>query len=239
MTDLCAAHRPYLGALADDQVELVPTEAQEHVMGCETCSQEVRTHRLLDRKLRSGVAAGLPSAVGTATPIDVPNQVPRRRQRRAAVAAAVLALGGAGGIAVWQVNQEPAGMSAALAASAAPPQFRSQDAAAIRLWCEGRSGRPMETTGLPGVTPVGARMDKAGGIEVVTIEYQTPGGEHLAVSWLDATGSAQRETSVQSRVVAGRIVLMVHSVAGAAVISGDAQPSVLWAAAGALQAASR
>ena len=197
------------------------------------CARELGAYRTLNLTLRDP----LPGAETTLR-VQPVGRLSRHVWSRFAAAgvAAFLLIGGGVGFSAWRASQAPPGLMAAVAAAQAPPQFASSDTAAIHAWCVQSSGRPMLALDLSGLTPVGARMDHDNGVEVVTLSYVTRSGEHVAVSWLDSLGSAPRSTSVESRVVSGHTVLMLHSTAGAAVLSGDAPASVLWAAAGAIEA---
>ncbi|GAC1583334.1 MAG: hypothetical protein NVS3B24_21970 [Candidatus Dormibacteria bacterium] len=233
MSENCAVHGLYLSVLADGELELVPATTRQHVLQCADCARELSAYRVLNLKLRDALPMATP-ATGTRRL----RRGPHRLWTRLTIGgmAAALLVGGGVGFSAWRSSQEPPGLSAAMAAATAPAQFSSSSTSAIHAWCVQSSGRPMPTLDLPGLTPVGARMDRADGVEVITLSYVTPIGERVGVSWLDSLGSAPRSTSVESRVVSGRMVLMLHSTAGAAVVSGDASASVLWAAAGAIEA---
>src|SRR6516225_321549 len=86
----CAPHRPYLSAIADGELGLVPAPMLAHVRSCRACGREVETHALLTVRLRQAVAP----ARGRPGPW-------RRRAAGAAVALALVAAG-VGALAVWR-----------------------------------------------------------------------------------------------------------------------------------------
>jgi hypothetical protein len=203
----CAPHRPYLSAISDGELDLVPASTLAHVRTCRACGREVETHSLLTARLRQAVA---PARTRSGSRLVRPWAV--------AVAAVLVAVTVAG-LAVWRGlgGQD----QAVLVATAAqrPPEFRSTDEAAIGAWCERQSGRPMPLVAVPALTPVGARIDQVAGAQVVTVAYRTEAGSHVTVSWLDA---ARDPPGVEERSAAGRTVLLVRSPSGTAVVAGDA-----------------
>jgi hypothetical protein len=215
----CAPHRPYLAAIADGELDLVPASTLAHVRNCQACGREIGDHSLLTDRLRLAVAP----ARGRRAPA-------LRRPVVAAVAALLVAVTAAG-LAAWH---GPGGQDqVAVAADAAhgPLQFRSGDDAAIGAWCERQSGRPMPVVAVPSLTPLGARSDRLAGADVVTVAYRTETGARVTVSWLDA---ARDPPGVQERAAAGREVLVVRSPSGTAVVTGDAPTPVLRAVAASL-----
>ncbi len=70
---------------------------------------------------------------------------------------------------------------------------------------------------------------------MVTVAYRTEAGSRVTVSWLDATAS---RSSVEDRGAAGRIVLLVRSSSGTAVVTGDAPAPTLRSIAAQLQSES-
>jgi hypothetical protein len=87
--------------------------------------------------------------------------------------------------------------------------------------------------------PIGARMDRRGSAEIVTVTYLTAQHRTLRVSWLDASLTSPGARSVHAHSVAGRMALVVLSGAGTAVISGDAPLGTLWDVAARIQAGTR
>lgn len=94
----------------------------------------------------------------------------------------------------------------------------------------------MREVALPGLSPLGARMDNRAGAHIVTVTYATPQGERINVSWLDAGQAPTGKSDVQTRMIGGRTVLLVASPVGTAVISGSAPLPSLWATATELEA---
>ena len=216
----CAPHRPYLSAIADGELELVPASALAHVRTCHACGREVETHSLLTARLReAAIPAGRPGL---------------RRPWAAAAVAAVLVAAMVAGLGVWRGLGGQDQVLAAASAAQGPPQFRSSDQEAIGAWCERQSGRPMPVVALPSLSPLGARTDEVAGARVVTVAYRTEAGSRVTVSWLDAAAS---RSSVEDRSAAGRIVLVVHSSSGTAVVTGDAPAPALRSTAALLQSA--
>lgn len=222
----CKEHRPYLAALADGETELVPAATLTHVADCPGCAEEADTHRLLGARLSASV---------NADKLPKPRQRGRSwRVRLGAAAAAVIALAGAA--AGWHAYTGEDRVAAAVAVASDQPQYSSSDASTITSWCERVSGRPMREVALPGLSPVGARMDHRAGADIVTVTYATPQGERINVSWLDASQAPPGRSDVQTRMIEGRTVLLVASPGGRAVISGSAPLSSLWATAATLAA---
>jgi len=222
----CREHRPYLAAIADGELELVPAATLAHVADCPDCAEEADTHRLLGARLRASLNADrLPT--------------PRRGRRSwpvrlGAAAAVVIALAGAA--AGWHAYTGEDRVAAAVAVASGQAQYSSSDASTITSWCERASGRPMREVALPGLSPLGARMDHRAGADIVTVTYATPQGERINVSWLDASQAQTGGSDVQTRMIEGRTVLLVASPGGTAVISGSAPLSSLWATAARLAA---
>lgn len=216
----CAPHRPYLSAIADGELELVPASTLAHVRSCRACGREGETHSLLTARLREAVA---PAARRSGL-----------RRPWAAAVAAVLVAAVVAGLAVWRGLGGQDQVLAAASAAQAPPQFRSADEAAIGTWCERESGRPMPVVVLPSLSPLGARTDQVAGARVVTVSYRTEAGSLVTMSWLDATPGP---SSVEDRSAAGRTVLLVRSPSGTVVVAGDAPPPTLRSIAAHLQAA--
>jgi hypothetical protein len=219
----CAQHRPYVSAIADGELELVPPSTLAHARACRACECEVETHSLLTARLREAVARA-PSRSGAGL----------RRPWAAAAVATLLVAAMVAGLAVWRGLGGQDDVLAAASAAQRPPQFHSMDEAAIGAWCERESGRPMPVVALPSLIPMGARADQIAGVRVVTVAYRTGAGSPVTVSWLDATPG---RSSVVDRSAAGRMVLLVRSPSGTAVVTGDAPASTLRSIAAQLQAA--
>ena len=217
----CAPHRPYLSAIADGELDLVPASTLAHVRTCRACRREVETHSLLSARLREAVAPA-----GRSGP---------RRPWVAAAVAAVLVTAMVAGLAAWRGLGGQDQVLAAASAAQGPAQFRSADQEAIGAWCERQSGRPMPVVALASLNPLGARTDQVAGAQVVTVAYRTEAGSRVTVSWLDAAAS---RSSVEDRSAAGRIVLLVRSSSGTAVVTGDAPAPTLRSIAAQLQSVS-
>lgn len=216
----CAQHRPYLSAIADGELELVPASTVAHVRACRPCGREVETHSLLTARLREAVA---PAASRSGSWL--------RRPWAAAAVAALLVAAMVVGLTGWRLGSQDQGLAVASAAQG-PPQFHSTDEAAIGAWCERESGRPMPIVALPSLTLLGARADQVAGALVVTVAYRTGAGSRVTVSWLDATPGP---SSVVDRSAAGRTVLLVRSTSGTAIVAGDAPAPTLRSIAAQLQ----
>ena len=222
----CAEHRPYLAAVADREWPLVPPTTHEHVLGCAACREEVDAHRRLSARLREAWVTPSPQCRLAAV-----RTIPTRARAVAAVAALVLVLT-AGGFAVRTLTGQDRVAAAAIAA-ARPVQFESSDSDQIGSWCQRAANRPTPEVVLPGLAPVGARMDNDAGNEIVTISYRAADGQ-VRVSWLDSTRADG--STIESRTVSGRMVLVVRSPGGSAVVSGTAPAKRLWDAAAAVAA---
>ena len=157
----CDQHRPYLSAIADDELELVPASTLAHVRACPACKGEVEMHSLLTARLREAVSQA-PSRSGSRL----------RRPWAAGAVATLLAAAMVVGLAVWHGLGSPDYAQAVASAAQRPPQFDSMDEAAVGAWCERESGRRMSTVALPSLTPLGARADHIAGVEVVTAFYR-------------------------------------------------------------------
>ncbi len=218
----CAPHRPYLSAIADGELELVPASTLAHVRTCRACGRELETQSLLSGRLREAVA-------------PAPGRSGLRRPWAAAAVAAVLIAAMVAGLAAWRGLSGQDEVLAAASAAQGPPQFRSADEAAIGSWCERQSGRAMPVVMLPSLNALGARTDQVAGARVVTVAYRTETGSRVTVSWLDAAAS---RSTVEDRSTAGRIVLLVRSPSGSAVVTGDAPAPTLRSIAAQLQSVS-
>lgn len=152
-----------------------------------------------------------------------------------AVAAVLVVL--VGGIAAWRAVSGEDRVAAAAAVAGEAPQFRSNDSAQIGTWCQNASRRSMPDVRLDSLQPVGARMDHRAGSDIVTVQYRTDQGDRVDVAWLDGTRTAPARAAVEARSVGGRVVLLVTSPAGTAVVSGSAPAKVLWQTAAAIELA--
>src|SRR5436309_8218616 len=168
----CNAHRKYLSALADGELSLVPPATVEHVSGCAVCTRVVDTHARLSVVLRTALASHRPVI---STPAE------RRRSRSKlfvglAVAGAAAAAGI--GLAAARLLGGPAldPVALAFASSQQPAQFQSASAADVSGWCARAAGREMPLIALDRFTVVGARTDRAGNLEVITVDYRTADG---------------------------------------------------------------
>jgi hypothetical protein len=215
----CAEHREFLVAAADGETGLVPAEALEHFQRCPDCRRELEVHRALAARL--SLAMESPAAEAGRAPT-----AKRRRLLPVAVAALAGALMAAVAVAVTLSRPDPV-VAAAQVASLAP-QYRSADAGKIGTWCQRASGRSMPEVALPTLTPTGARMDQEAGAGIVTISYRGPDGQPVEVSWLDSNSATGANRSVAARQINGRLILVVASPDGTAVVSGPAPVRDLW-----------
>ncbi len=235
MHDPCREHRPYVSAFADGEVDLVPERSRAHLEECPDCAEEMVAHGLLGEKLRLALS-------GESAHIERRRRrlrSPLRWSRAGAVLAAAAAVAGAS-TAGWLLTHgavDPVRL--AVEASRQAPALQTSDAAAIARWCAQQSQRPQPVVQLPSLTPVGARMDRENGASVVTIFYTADSGQHLAVAWIDATVASTDDLHVQSRSIDGSTVLVTRTHGGSAVITGDATTTLLWRAAGAIEAQSQ
>lgn len=231
MIDPCALHRPYLAALADGEVDLVPEATRDHVSGCADCADEVAQHGLLGEKLRAGFEQRMRRA----------RQARRSaaRVRRAAAVigvAATLALAGLGGVLGWRATHGGTDViDAAVTAAQLGPALRSSDPDAIGAWCARTSDRQRPQVALPPLVPLGARMDTVGGTNVVTVFYTVADWGHVAVGWLDAAASRPGDSRIQARAAGGGTALVVQTPRGTAVVTGDAPKATLWESAATLE----
>lgn len=228
MTD-CSAHRAYLGAIADGETQLVPRAALEHLEACPDCSREVSAHSMLNEKLRG--------AVGARSSVDHPVSHHRRSWAKTVSAAAALLLVLVGGIAVWRGVSGEDRVAAAAAVAGQAPQFRSNDSSQIGAWCRTASRRSMPDVQLDSLQPVGARMDHRASSDIVTVQYRTDQGDQVNLAWLDGARTAPERATVEARSIGGRVVLLVTSPGGTAVVSGSAPSDALWKAAAAIERA--
>lgn len=231
MTDGCEPHRSFTSAVADRETGLVPAASLQHILGCAECSDEVLAHQIINRRLAAGVLTAERPVRGRA------GRSAFAVVRLAAVAALVAGLIGGAGLAWWRSAHGVDRVAEAASVARAGPAMRSADAAEIATWCASESSRRSPVVALSGFTPTGARMDTAGGVTVVTIFYSAAPQGQLAVGWLDDRRSEPEGERAETRTLDGRTVMVVHSPSGTAVVGGDAPPSVMWRAVGALEGA--
>src|SRR5579859_4370643 len=222
----CAPHREFLAAIADGETKLVPASTLDHVQGCADCAREVRSHQLINSRLRQAaelVVEGTPRR----PPISwLPGRLPATA---AGVAAAIIvAIAGVG----WLALSRPDPVLAAVTASSQPLQIESADPSQVDNWCLRASGRTLPAIQLDGMHVVGARMDKVAMANIVTVVYTSPSGGRVAVSWVE--GQAPQGSGVEKRVLSGRELLLVHSGVGTAVITGSSLDA-MWQAAAAIE----
>jgi hypothetical protein len=213
--DVHTDHRPYLAALADGELELVPVATRAHVDDCDQCRAELEAHQLLGRRLRAAArsVAPVPAAGGAST---------RRFLLPLAAAAAVaIAIGGAF-LATRPATPDP--LAAAVLVANQQPEYASADPVEIARWCTVQYGNRVPVVALPGLTPTGARMDWPHDQGVATVTY-TLDRETVHVSWLSvAEGGAQPEVVT----VGGKPAVLVRKHGITALISGTAtQPELV------------
>ena len=209
----CAPHREFLAAIADGETQLVPAETLDHVTECADCRQEVRTQQLLTFRLRQAVEQLEERAHA---PRATPLITRRTRVAAAGVAGAILIV--AAGIA-WFGASRPDPVQAAVSAAAQPMQLQSTDPNQVGQWCFRASGRDLPAIHLEGMQVAGARMDRAGSTDIVTVVYTTPSGSRVTVSWLE--GQAPSGSGVEDRTLTGHEVLIIHAPVGTAVVTGS------------------
>ena len=230
MMNHCAEHRPYIGAIADGELELVSASTQRHVTECPDCAAELEAHRLLTRRLHEGLAGS--------SAVPHPRR-PRTRVRLIAAAAGVAATAAGLGVAGWSATHRAADtVGVALAASGRAPEVRSADPTTIALWCSRSSDRRPPPINIASLQLEGARMDPEDAAAVVTVFYRTPDGGRISIGWTDSDLLPPARGAVEARQASGRTVLVVHAPGGNAVVSGDVPLPQLWRIAGALEAAS-
>jgi hypothetical protein len=214
MTDLHAEHRPFLAAIADGELELVPAPTREHVAGCDQCHAEVEAHRLLGSRLRAAANAAEP------VPLPAPPGRARLLLPLAAAAAVLLVIGGAA-LALRPTAPDP--LASAMLVASQAPEYSSSDPVEIARWCTAKYGNRVPVVALPGLQPEGARMDWPHDQGVATVTYALD-SETVHVSWLSvAAGGAQP----QAVNVAGRPAVLVRKHGLTALISGTATQSEL------------
>lgn len=222
----CTPHREFLAAVADGETELVPRETLAHVQDCPDCASEIQAHRLLSRKLReAGDRLVVPPPARRRLP-TVPSAI---RAVAVGVAAAMLtATAGAG----WFLLSRPDPVQAAVTASAQPMQVESTDPSQVGQWCFQASGKTLPAIQLDGMQVMGARMDRLGSTDIVTVTYTALSGSRVTVSWLE--GQTPSGSGVEDRTLSGHDLLIVHASRGTAVITGSSTEA-MWQAAAAIE----
>ena len=225
--EACAPHRAFLAAIADGETALVPAATLDHVSTCPDCGREIRAHHLLSSKLRQ--AANEPHDAAPRRPrIDL---APARLRVIAAVVA--LALVGAAGV-TWVALSRPDPVQAAVSAASQPLQVQSGDATVVAQWCMQASGRYLPATELDGLQMVGARMDRVGSTDIVTVTYAASSGERVNVGWLE--GQVPSGSGIEETDRSGHRLLIVHAQVGTAVVTGSSTDT-MWQAAAAIESA--
>jgi hypothetical protein len=208
--DLHAEHRPYLAALADGELELVPAATRAHVAACVECGSELEAHRLLSSRLRAAARAS--------APLQLVPSAPRGRRLLLPLAAAAALVLVVGGVAFATRPQVPAPVTAAVLVAARQPQYLSTDPVEIASWCSAQYGNRVPVVAFSDLTPQGARMDWPSGDGVATVTYSL-NGRTVHVSWLSVPeGSAQPEVLT----VGGRPAVLVREHGLSVLVSGSA-----------------
>jgi hypothetical protein len=225
----CATHREFLSAIADGETALVPAATLDHVRDCPDCAGDVRAHQALTSKLRQAGDQLVQPALAR-------RPIPHMSTRWVAVAtgvavAIVVATAGVG----WSVLSRSDPVQAAMNASTQPLQIESSDPAQVGRWCLQASGRTLPAVQLDGMQVIGARMDRAGSTDIVTVVYSAPSGARVTVSWLE--GQAPGGSGVDDKDVSGHELLIVHSAVGTAVISSSSSDA-MWQTAAAIESTS-
>jgi len=213
--DLHAQHRPYLAALADGELELVPAETQEHVADCEQCRAELDAHQLLGQRLRAAAREVAPEPVAAAA---------SRRSfilPLAAAAAIAIVIGGA---VLATRSQVPDPLASAVLVAAQKPQYTSSDPTDIAGWCTAKYGNRVPVVNLSGLQPQGARMDWPHDVGVATVTYHSVDSATIHVSWLSvAEGGPQPEVLS----IDGKPAVLVRRHGITALVTGNATQSEL------------
>jgi hypothetical protein len=175
----CDTARIYAGAVADGEVDGVPSLILEHIRQCHDCSTEVQWQR----EAQSALAGAISEE--QVLPLPLRPQLPPRRQRRylaaTGLAAAVAMLLIIGTLAALPSRAPTPGSGADVAMGDAahvygrPAAFTSTDVAAISAWSAGR-GMPVAVVSLPGEVATGARVSTIDGHQHVTVIYTGPHG---------------------------------------------------------------
>jgi hypothetical protein len=222
----CTPHREFLAAVADGETELVPAATLDHVRDCADCTSDIRAHQLLTTKLRQATEETEREPAEPRVRLATSG-----RLRVVAAGAAVAILVAAAGV-TWSVLSRPDPVQAAVVASSEPLQIQSGDASEVGQWCLQASGRTLPTIRLDGMQVVGARMDRIASTDVVTVVYTAPSGARITVGWLE--GQPPAGSGVEDRTVSGHQLLVVHSAAGTAVVTGSSADA-MWQTAAAIE----
>ncbi|GAC1330510.1 MAG: hypothetical protein NVSMB17_07910 [Candidatus Dormibacteria bacterium] len=178
----CDTARIYCGAVADDELALVPAAVLTHVHACHECSIEVQWQRHANQAIASALSVELEERAPAVLPPVL--RPPRWRQSRvfigiAAAAAVLVAVGtlslGHGYRSATQRPGADLAISDAAHAYGRPAGFSSNDTAAISGWAEGR-GLPVEVMTMPDAVPTGARVSTIEGHPMVTVIYTGSAG---------------------------------------------------------------
>ncbi|MHB8509762.1 MAG: anti-sigma factor [Candidatus Dormibacteria bacterium] len=176
----CDLARGYSGAVADDELQLVPGPILEHIRACHDCGTEVEFQREAQRALRLALRDPVASDhVGVAAPSRAGGAPrPRRPSRIWLVAAAVVAtLGSAAAAQIMLPHRGPvdSALADAVHAYGTAPAFVSSDEFAVRGWAAG-AGVAVEVMPVPGEALTGARVTSVSGHRVVTMVFSGPRG---------------------------------------------------------------
>ena len=212
--DLHADHRPYLAALADGELELVPEATRAHVAQCDQGQFEVEAHELLGNRLRAATRSAAPAAPAR-------SGLGSRLLLPLAAAAAVAIV--AGGVFVGTRPHTPAEVASAVLVADRQPQFHSSDPAMIARWCTAQYGNRVPVVALTGLEPEGARMDWPEGQGIATVTYAL-GHQTIHVSWLSSAegGSQPQVYNIDSRPA---VLVSAHGLT--ALVSGTASQAEL------------
>jgi len=225
--DACAPHREFLAAAADGETALVPAATLDHLRTCPDCGREIRAHQLLSSRLRQA-ADHLQDAAPRQHLVD---PAATRLRVVAAVVAVALVATAAG---AWFALARPDPVQAAMNAASQPLQVQSGDPAVVARWCLQASGRSLPATELGGLQVLGARMDRVGTTDIVTVTYMAPSGERVAVGWLE--GEVPSGSGIEETDRSGHRLLIVHARAGTAVVMGSST-ELMWQTAAAIETA--
>jgi hypothetical protein len=213
MTDVHATHRPFLAALADGELELVPAATREHVDECDQCHAELEAHELLGRRLRDAVRAGEPAATGGGA---------RSRFLVPLAAAAALVLVIAGAVLATRPSS-PDPLAAAVLVASRQPQYQSSSSSDIAAWCTEKYGNRVPEVALQGLQPIGARMDWPHDVGVATVTYSFDGST-VHVSWLALNAGRPQPQLI---TVSGKPAVLVRAHGITALVTGDAPQAEL------------
>lgn len=215
MTDPCAVHRPYLAAIADGELDLVPEATRDHVSTCPDCGFELRTHMLLGSRLREAALA------------ERARIAPRFGRLAPLAVAATLLVAVAGVELASHSAPVPLPVADAVLVADRQPAYWSSSPSDLAAWCTAQYGNRVPAVTIAGLQPVGARMDWTGGVGVATVTYRLE-GRAVHVSWLtqNVAGAAPAEMTVAGRPA---VVVQAHGIT--AVVTGDASEDQLMAVA--------